>query len=65
MPEEAGLKYLLMQARAVKAAGHSCPYVKYECVIGGSGVYSVGVKALVENEAAEHRFAVELEAALL
>ena len=60
--EEALLEDLLMQARAIEAAGHGQFDVAHQRGVAGRGVDAVGVEALVEHRALEDGLAVDQEA---
>ena len=63
--EEAGLEYLLMESCAIKTALHRSLYIKYKMLVVRSGDDSVGIEALIENEASEYGLSVDLKTLFL
>ena len=59
--EEARLKDLLMQSRAVEAARHRELDVLFEIRVGRGRVNAVRIEALIKHEALEHRLSVQSE----
>ena len=63
--EEPRLEDLLMEPRAVVAASHRKLYVVLQRLIGRRGIDAVRVKALVEYEASEHGFSVNIKSVIV
>ena len=63
--EEAGLKDLLMQSCAIESARHRALDVAQQLLVDRSGVDSVGIEALVEDESLEYALAVEIKESVL